>query len=689
MPSKAKPVTIGPFAGGLNNVSLAGEARDSEVVDLVNLDVTIDNALTSRPPIEALAGSTLPSTNTIGWEVLGIYRVSLTEWYLIVTAPNDGSTNTDTTLKAYLNGVVGTGESITIIKQSVGIANRVTSMVQFNDYLFFNVEATATDTGFKWKKGDAAGGTAIATMPRGSIMITWKTRIWIAGTGTSVNGARVWFSAIDGTGPHPETYNAQDFFDVAPGEGGFITAMISSFNNMIIFKNSGTWRYSFPADPSKGSVDRISGNVGCAGRWAVVDFENYIYVYAQGRVYELVNSNYTQINRFVKFATDPYSVDSVATGVEMSIVNRRLVVRYFNTIYTFSIDSKGWSQWRSYSGTPGRFVELPADASSSNPSQFIAASRGTTQAGSANLLSDPTFADPVIRAARAAVLNGTVTYSGTSASISATGVCSMLLNSTGSTTDFDIPVATSQQFNFSVNVTAITGTAYVDITYLLASGATSILSSTAITTTGSKSFNFTTPAGAILAIVSIRFAATGSITYTLPSWTRTTATSPFNLMRITDQYPSQTAAVEFIDCYFQTKSYDYKAPGNFKRLYWAGMDVKSSRKIKTETRPVSRVVPVTWDQLGGYTHDQLAQGSWGSPLSWLGTSLAELELLPEDLLPSENGRYFKKFAHSMRFRQVSYIIRMTSLGNLATGPVKFFTITTYVDNKEHVVDAST
>lgn len=684
-----KPVTIGPFNGGLNNISLAGEARDTEVIDLVNLDVAIDGSLTSRPPIEALAGSTLPSTNTIGWEVLGIYRVSTTEWYMIVTAPKDGTTNTDTTVKAYLNGVVGAGETVTIIKQSVGITNRVTSMVQFNDYLYFNVEATAGDTGFRWKKGDAAGGTVIATMPRGSVMITWKTRIWISGTGTATNGARVWFSAVVNGVPDPTTWNAQDFFDVAPGEGGFITAMIPSFNNLITFKNSGTWRYSFPSDPSKGSVDKISGNVGCAGRWAVVDFENYIYVYAQGRVYELVNSNYTQINRFVKFTQDAFSVDSVATGVEMSIVNRRLIVRYFNSVYSFFIDTKAWSQWRSYSGTPGRFVELPSDTSSSTPPQFLSASRGTTQSASSNFVADSSFIDPKIRTARAAVLNGTVTYSGVNANIAATGVCTMLLNSSGSATDYDIPVATSQQFQFGLTVNAITGTAYVDITYLLTGGGTSVLSSTAITATGAQTFTFTTPAGAILCNIGIRFSAAGSINFTLPSYTRTTATSPFNLMRITDLYPDQTASVEFIDAYFQTKSYDFKAPGNFKRLYWAGMDVKSSRKIKTETRPVSKVTPITWTQMEGYTHNQLAQGSFGSPLSWLGVSLADLELLPEDLLPSENGRYFKKFAHTLRFRQVSFIIRMTTLGNLSTGPVKFFTITGYVNNKQEVVDAST
>lgn len=685
-----KPIAIGPFSGGLNNVSLAGEARDSEVVDLINLEVTVDNALTSRPPIEALAGSTLPTTNTIGWEVLGVYRVTTTEWYLIVTVPKDGTTNTDTTVKAYLNGVVGVGETVTIIKQSVSIANRVTSMIQFKDYLYFNVEFGASDTGFKWKKGDAIGGTPVAALPRGSVMITWKTRIWVSGTGTSANGDRVYFSTINASGPQPDTWGAQDFFDVAPGEGGFVTAMIPSFNNLIIFKNDGTWRYSFPADPAKGSVDKISGQVGCAGRNAVVDFENYIYVYDQGRVYELVNSNYTQINRFVKFAQDAFSVDAIATGVELSIVNRRLLLRYFNTLYCFTVDSKAWSQWRSYSGTPGRFVELPSDSNSASPSNFIAASRGTQQAGSQNLIQDASFASATINAARAAIPNGVVTFSGVNCTILSTGLAQMQLNNSGSLTDYNIPVSTSQQFNMSLNVTSITGTWAIDVVYLLTNGSTTtVAGASTFNTTGVKSLNFTTPAGAILARVVVRCGVNGQITFTAPAFTRTTAVAPFNLMRINDQYPDQAAALEYIDCYFQTKSYDYKAPGNFKRLYWAGMDVKATRQITAEIRPVSRVVPITWGQMENYTWAQLEQGVWGNPLSWLNTSVVEIDLLPEDAMPSENGRYFKKFGNQMRFRQVSYVIRMSTLGNLPTGPVKFFTITTYVNTKQEVVDAST
>lgn len=684
-------VQIGPLTGGLNNVSNAGESRDTEVVDMVNLEVTLDQALTSRPAIEAITGSTLPSTNTITWDVLGIYRITNSEWYLIVTVPKDGTTNVNTTVKAYLNGIVGAGETVLTIKESVGIENRVAAMVQFKDRLYFCTPFGATENGFSWKKGEAVGGTAHTQMPKGNVMLSWKTRIWIAGTGESTLGDRVRFSKIDGTGPHPELYDAADFFDVEPGSGGFVTAMIPSFNNLIIFKNDGTWRFTYAAEPAGGSVDKISGAVGCASKNAVCDFENYLYVYDQGRVYELVNSGFTQVNRFVRFEQDDMGVDANAPDVEMSIVNRRLIIRYFNALYAFNVDTKTWSKWRSYNGTPGKFLELPSDSASASPSAFIAASRGLTQSVSPNMVQDPDFGVEAVRTARAAVAGMTITYSSDTVSIvnSAGAVRSMLMNTTGDATDYDLIVAQAQIFNVTLDVNAISGTVNVVMTYLLKDGTSSTASSANITTTGAKSFDFTAPTGAILAYMKIQMAASATVTIANPTFTRKSATAPFNLLRIKDYYPSQPNALEYIECYFQTKSYDYKTPGNFKRLYWGGLDIKTSEKVYTECRPVSRVQPILWSDLEAYTHNQLEQGTWDNPLSWLNVSFAVFNTLDADDVISENGRYFKKIGESMRFRQISYKVRTSTFGTEETGPVKFFSLTTFIGVKQEVVDSST
>lgn len=683
-------IQIGPLTGGLNNVSNAGESRDAEVIDLVNLEVTLDQALTSRPAIEAMTGSTLPATNTITWDVLGIYRIDSSEWYLIVSLPKDGTTNVNTTVRAYLNGIVGPGETIITIKESLGLNNRVAAMAQFKDRLYFCTPFGATEDGFSWKKGEGVGGTAIAAMPHGNVMISWKTRLWIAGTGESTLGDRVRLSKIDGTGPHPDQWDAADFFDVEPGSGGFITAVIPSFNNLIIFKNDGTWRFTYASEPAGGTVDKISGAVGCASKHAVCDFENYLYVYDQGRVYELVNSGFTQVNRFVMFKEDDMGVDASAPDVEMSIVNRRLIVRYFNALYCFNVDTKAWCKWRSYNGTPGRFLELPTDSASAASSTFVAASRGLTQALSPNMVQDPTFADEAVREARAAVPGATITYNGDICSfITGGAIASMLLNSTGDPTEYDLIVAQAQQFEVTLDVNTIVGSATITLTYLKKDGTSSTAVSTAITTTGAKSFSFTAPTDAILANMKIDLTANDTLVFENPTFTRKTATAPFNLMRIIDEYPDQANALEYIECYFQTKSYDYKTPGNFKRLYWAGLDIKTTEKVFTECRPVSTVSSVLWGDLEAYTHDELEQGTFDNPLSWLNVSFAKFNILEADDVISENGRYFKKIGEAMRFRQISYKVKTSTFGTEDTGPVKFFSLTTYIGVKQEVVDSST
>src|SRR6476620_10109818 len=96
-----KPIRIGPFVNGLNNVSLSGEAKETELVNLVNFEVGPDSSLWSRPPFETVPSSLMPSTITAQYQVLGVYRTTTTEWYLLVdTAKTDGTVD----INAYLAG---------------------------------------------------------------------------------------------------------------------------------------------------------------------------------------------------------------------------------------------------------------------------------------------------------------------------------------------------------------------------------------------------------------------------------------------------------------------------------------------------------------------------------------------------------------------------------------------------------
>ena len=691
-----QPVQIGPFVGGLNNVSTSGEARDNEVVELVNLEVGLDTSLTSRPPIEAISGTFVSQPN--GWEVLGIYRLTSSSWYLIVEKPT-GATTWD--ILAYPQGDF-TATPVAI-KTVTGVNNKIVKMVQYNDYVYFNVATGASDTGGRWKTGGSY--SAISTMPRGTAMVVWKDRIWITGSGTSADGNYIWFSTVDSTGPKPDTYNTStDFINVSPGQGGMNTALLALSGALLIFKEDATFRFSFPSKPASGIIETLGFNIGCATANSVVGFDNYCFVYDQGRVYEVQNQQFNQINLNVKFQTADNSPDATAPGIDMSVVNRRIVIRYLNTIYAYAVDTKTWSQWQVIAGTPGKFFEIPTDSASASPSSYIAASEGTTQLAGDNRIVDPAFEDTDLNIKRTAggtkaVISGTtvtLTADGI-VHLNATGKNSYLSSSTIDSEDYNIPVGPGQQFTFTATgaTTAVsTNQGKLTFSFLRKDGT---VTSTTIDLVAADFPNIskstTVPDNAILMAVSVGTGtsqtAASTTSYTSPNITRSSgASSPVGLLKLTEAY-SNAPALEFIECWVKTKSYDYQANSVFKRLFLWGADIKTPRPIEAYAYPLGRQNLPTWDDLENYTWDQLEAGTWDNPLSWLGSNKSVIDDVEAQVDISDNGRYFLKLGQSMRFRQIQYAIRMTTLGNAETGPVKLFSLTTYTAARQLVVDKAT
>lgn len=682
-----KPILIGPFVGGLNTISQAGEAGDNQAVDLVNFEVALDQSLTSRPPMEVVPGSLLPSANASGWSMLGIYRVSGTEWYAIAQK----WTGTDWSLGYMLSG---DPTAFVQIKLLTGSSNKATGYAQINDIAYFSVGVGASINGFIWRKSDSLLTDFVVTdggiQPKGAILIAYKSRIWIAGTNDAATGSRMWASTIDATGPqlNPLKFATKtDFIDVAPGEGGFITAMLPLNNSILVFKNDGTYRFSYPGALSKGQQDKISGYIGAANQFCVVDFENYVYVYHQGRAYELINNIYNQINRTVKFSLDSKSVDSIAPDVSLSVVTRRLVFRYYNTVYVYFIDTKAWSQWRSYVGNPGRFFQLPADNASANQSVYMAASQGTVSAIGNNKILDPGFSTVVTylqgqtsAGYSSAVVAGVLTATKTTAAVDTLEV---LLNESGGTGNYNIPISAGRQVIVTGTTSISAGQAKMRMTYQLRNGGTSTVEQDI---SGAFNVTITAPDQAIrarLSLVATGMSNAGTVTLTNPSITTSGGTSPFTLIKVSDYYDTNPTPVEYMECVVRTKSYDYQAPSAFKRLFWWGIDVKTTRAITTRAIPISKQLPITWGQLNAYTHSQLSAGTFGNPLSYLNISLTILDSADVSNSLTENGRLFVKLLKQLRFRQISFEVTMTTLGNTDTGPCKIFSMTSYVLPKEN------
>jgi hypothetical protein len=169
---------------------------------------------------------------------------------------------------------------------------------------------------------------------------------------------------------------------------------------------------------------------------------------------------------------------------------------------------------------------------------------------------------------------------------------------------------------------------------------------------------------------------------------RATVDAPVSVISVKDEYESTPLVVEYIDCRVQTKTYDYKAPAAFKRLFWWGADIKTSMLVTATLKPVALKQGPTWGDLQAFTHQYLKEqgGTFGNPLSFqLNVLSVEDGADPSNAL-TETGRIFMKFKKAVRFKQAAFALELSSLGNADTGPLKVHSLVTFVLPKEKVTD---
>lgn len=683
------PTKLGPFTGGLNNKSQTGEAKADELVEMLNFEVTTDEAVTSRPPIELIKGTYRTSLlTTANWKVLCVFRRSPSEWYLIVSEPVVDAGIDKVKVNAYLNGNLSSAPIE--VEPATTAENEVSDAVQFADEVFFIRDITSSSPGFKW--GPLSPYEQLTSMPRGKVIVSWKSRLWIAGrTDSSGLGAQLRYSHIVPTGPEPHTWRVEDYVDVAYGEGGFITSIIPLQNNLVIFKSDGTWRFSYPSQVKDGSVDVLSSSIGAASRHSAVELENIVYLYDQGSVYEMVNSTFTKINSTVELREDQNSINTSIEDVEISIVNRRIVIRYSNAIYALNIETKAWSQWRSYTGTPGRFIELPAESSNSNSPVYISSSCGTAIREEIFVRDFNTVTSKF--GTYSLLENGSSLVLPPSESVQ---FSAPYTEDDNAAQTFNIPVSIDQELQLTFTKMAGDGEPVVTFEGLEASGVVSPIQITPTIVSSVYTFKRKLDSGmssdgtAFLAVrIRISNDMPNSQTISNIRIQRNASSATAVLYRLVDDYSESAASKEIIFCKIKTRGTDFGSPQTWKRLHWWGLDLKTFFETVAVAVPSSKEPKVFWREIDTYTNNQLLQGTYRNPLSWLLRSVSIFNRHEPEYDISEDGRFFKKLAKALRFQRISFEYETKTHGTASTGPAKLFTITPMVKDKRVVIDTNT
>lgn len=357
--SAGKPVTLGPFIGGLHNSSGTGEAiDDKELFSLVNLEVDLDGSLANRPAIGALGLSGITGNNI---RVIGYYAPSVGGKFIVCC--------TSTNILVY-----DTSGTLVFSQAFVGIC-----CVQYKDAVYFPATPIAAGGGGYITYTGTWAWTAVAGMPPGEAIVLYKERLWVASgiTSTGVGASRLYFSAI-GNGASWTT--ATDFADVSPGNGQKLVSMTVLNNDIILFKEHSTFRFGYSSIVTKFDLSNISVTIGVPSPSCAVTYDsNNVYVLHDNNVYELFNYSYTKISKPVAIRQ---LIDNSLYATEiygLSLYRDRLFVRYYGYMYVYSLVTKTWSQWTT-SRKFSRIVTIPSadigldtayatSASSSDPNQ--------------------------------------------------------------------------------------------------------------------------------------------------------------------------------------------------------------------------------------------------------------------------------------------------------------------------------
>ncbi len=342
---RQRSVALQRFTRGLNNYWDQSTIDDNELASIINLEFTTSGAMISRPPIYAESNgvSTIQSpVTTEPFDIIGTYTRLDGERFLVAT----------TNSKTWLYNI--TSKTWTEIW-----ANKASDCTQFQNKV---VLSSATISGGYWEAGTF---TSTNMPPLGGIEL-FQSRFFGYGVRGTTTANTLFWSDITTFGPSGEVTSVWDwidptgnyyYVDIGAGDGQWITAMEQGYNDIVIFRNKSTYRYSFGDTPEGGQMQVMQQDVGAESKRSVVKFENAHFVFSGGILYRYQNWMYYPLNaRRVKFASDTNFTKRLQHAI--SVVGRRIVLWHDGATYAYNLDTETWSEWQSNTRA-AYFVTVP------------------------------------------------------------------------------------------------------------------------------------------------------------------------------------------------------------------------------------------------------------------------------------------------------------------------------------------
>lgn len=343
---RSQRISLSDWSQGLNNVNDLSTMADGELAQLDNLEVDLNGNLVARPPVVKVGTS--PSGKV---EILGYYTNSGVT-YAVAAVTGEGT---------YLYNLSSNswGTKITTIVGS--------GCAQFNNELFI---CSSTTSGGFWNgttftilnAAYYATDGAYKKMPAGDQIVLHKQRLFIISQETGKQpGARVFYSRINDVvnlttiyewniwgKPGDDLLGGKDFFDVSPGDGQSITALVSGSDEIFIFRNRSTYYFKYSVDIVNDSyLQQVDGSIGADNRHCVTKYEFSYLVLSNGKFYRFVSYLYYPLNEQKKLELRPKALSGYDIYSSVSVIGRRAIIWYGGQIYTVSLELGTWATWSS------------------------------------------------------------------------------------------------------------------------------------------------------------------------------------------------------------------------------------------------------------------------------------------------------------------------------------------------------
>lgn len=357
-----KPIKLGPFIGGMNTASDPTSISDNQLVDVVNMELDLDGSLISRPPIQSATDDAADWTERIKLLGCAIYN---SDPYLLGSNANG--------IYQYFSGAwtkLGTPK-LTCMAQYAGTVYFLGEPQFAQNICTWNPTAgfiNGSHPNFVSMSGTDAGGSAC---------VVYKNRMfYIPGPNKSQNDSRLIFSDPGA----PEAFsNTTQFIDINPGDGQKLIDAVVYDDNLVLFKEHSTYVLSYTSKPDDAELLKINNTIGASTSNCVVSYENSVFVFHKGDVYEMVNYDFRKINLDVPFFYDPTVglPNPRSESVYLCLFGDRLMVRYYNRLYIYGLRTKTWSRWESaepHLHNIGILVPLPVDVTNRTNTEYYAGS---------------------------------------------------------------------------------------------------------------------------------------------------------------------------------------------------------------------------------------------------------------------------------------------------------------------------